>query len=141
MDEPARRLLEVAERVTPVWARRLVGRVFASQTPAPAARIDDTVATVTAMVKQGLQELFSQDPEAQRSNPLTIFRQATTPITELAASLGVPPVRRDEFETRSFPDDLYGLCPATWADISEDLVEPGLEWGAWKAAVIIYRHR
>ena len=141
MGEPVQRLLEVAERVTPVWARRLLDRVAAAHEKPTAEQSDEAVAAVTAMVKHGLQELCSQDPEAQRTNPLTIFRQATTPITELAVSLGVPPVRRDEFETRSFPDDLYGLCPATWADISEELVEPGLEWGAWKAAVIISRHR
>ncbi|MFM1751538.1 MAG: hypothetical protein RL119_500, partial [Actinomycetota bacterium] len=82
-----------------------------------------------------------QDPAEQRTNPLTIFRRATAPITALAQRVGAPPVQRDEFEMRSFPADIYGLYPITWADIDPRLVEPGLEWGAWKAAVIISRHR
>jgi hypothetical protein len=50
-------------------------------------------------------------------------------------------VERDEFSRRSFPDDMFGLAPATWADVDPSLVEPGLEWGAWKAATIIGRRR
>lgn len=141
MDPQPRRLLEVAEAVTPAWVERLVRRLVPEPDDALRARLSDIAAAVTKNVTTGLRELFELDPEAQRTNPLTIFRQATAPITELAMSLGVPPVLRDEFERRSFPNDLYGLHPATWADISPDLVELGLEWGAWKAAVIISRHR
>jgi hypothetical protein len=94
----------------------------------------------TALITD-LRDLLEQDPAEQRTNPLTIFRRATAPITALAQRVGAPPVQRDEFEMRSFPADIYGLYPITWADIDPRLVEPGLEWGAWKAAVIISRHR
>lgn len=141
MDPQPRRLIEVAEAVTPAWAEHLLRRLVPDPDEALRQRLSDIATTVTTNVTTGLRHLLELDPEAQRTNPLTIFRQATVPITELAESLGVPPVQRDEFARRSFPDDVYGLHPATWADIHPDLVEPGLEWGAWKAAVIISRHR
>jgi hypothetical protein len=36
---------------------------------------------------------------------------------------------------------VYGLSPATWVDIDEALVEPGIEWGAWKAATVMMRKK
>lgn len=141
MDARSTRLLVVAESVTPVWAEKLIDR-FAG---ASLASISDerratVIDQVTNQTLSGLRELLALDPELQRTNPLTIFRRATAPITALLTELNIPPVHRDEFEQRSFPDDVYGLYPATWADVSEQLVEPGLEWGAWKAAVIMSRH-
>jgi hypothetical protein len=59
----------------------------------------------------------------------------------LLTNLGCAPVVRDEFDERSFPDDVYGLSPATWVDIDEALVEPGIEWGAWKAATVMMRKK
>lgn len=139
MDSPAAQLLDTAERVTPEWARSLIERV--GKSGIEDSRAQKTVQAVTEQVQLALRQLLATDPESQRSNPLTVFRQATAPITALLTDLGIPPVQRDEFEQRSFPDDIYGLSPATWVDIHPDLVEPGLEWGAWKAAVIISRHR
>ncbi|MFM7870924.1 MAG: hypothetical protein ACKPBG_04495, partial [Actinomycetota bacterium] len=120
MDPQPRRLIEVAEAVTPAWAEHLLCRLVPDPDVALRQRLSDIAAAVTASVTTGLRELFELDPEAQRTNPLTIFRQATAPISELAMGLGVPPVQRDEFARRSFPDDVYGLNPATWADIHPD---------------------
>ena len=36
---------------------------------------------------------------------------------------------------RNFPDDVYDLSPATFADVDPALHEPGLVWGAAKAHV------
>jgi hypothetical protein len=90
---------------------------------------------------EGLRELLELDAEQQRTNPLAVLRAATAPIGRFLASVGATPVERDEFDQRSFPDDVYGLAPATWADIDASLLEPGIEWGAWKAATIIGRRR
>jgi hypothetical protein len=57
------------------------------------------------------------------------------------ADLGARPVQRDEFAERVFPDDVYGLSPAAFSDVSEDLVEPGIMWGAWKAKTVLDRRR
>ncbi|MFM7872046.1 MAG: hypothetical protein ACKPBG_10240, partial [Actinomycetota bacterium] len=87
MDPQPRRLLEVAEAVTPSWAEALLHRLVPDPTEALRQRLSDIATLITRNVTTGLRELFELDPEAQRTNPLTIFRQATTPITELAMSL------------------------------------------------------
>ena len=53
----------------------------------------------------------------------------------------MPPVVRPAFEEEAFPDDDYGLTPATWADIDPALHERGLVWGAAKAHVVLSRRR
>lgn len=142
MDERSARLIQVAESVTPQWAKSLIDR-FTGSSLAPVSEDPRAaiIESVTIQTLSGLRQLLALDPEQQRTNPLTVFRRATAVITAHLEELHIPPVRRDEFEQRSFPEDIYGLYPATWADISEELVEPGLEWGAWKAAVIISRHK
>ena len=96
---------------------------------------------VSKEVHDNLRDLLTLDVLEQRTNPLAIFRQATRPISELLTQVGCTPVMRDEFDERSFPDDVFGLSPATWADIDETMVEPGIEWGAWKAATIMMRQK
>jgi len=57
--------------------------------------------------------------------------------TAVLTDLGVPPVARDEFEERSFPDDRYGLTPHTFADLGDpDLGPLHLTWGIAKARVL-----
>lgn len=141
MDAPARQLLTVAERVVPSWVRSSIERHLVDANAGPSRDINAVIDRVAAGALRDLRDLLSLDPEQQSTNPLTVLRRATVPITAFLNESGVAPVRRDEFQQRSFPDDLYDLCPATWADVSDELVEPGLEWGAWKAAVIISRHR
>ena len=41
----------------------------------------------------------------------------------------------------TFPDDVYDLAPATFDDVSPDLHDPGLRWGAAKAHVHLKRRR
>jgi hypothetical protein len=42
-------------------------------------------------------------------------------------------VARDAFEQERFPDDVYGLMPASFADFGPEVGEAGLAWGAAKA--------
>ena len=49
-------------------------------------------------------------------------------------------MERDEFQVRAFPDDVYDLTPATFADVDPALGDPGLEWGA-QAHVHLARRR
>ena len=58
-----------------------------------------------------------------------------------AARAGVPPVDRDEFAARQFPDDVYDLAPTSFAELDPDLHEVGLVWGAAKAHVHLARRR
>jgi len=68
-------------------------------------------------------------------------RSATREVTDVLESVGIPEVERDEFAERAFPDDVYGLAPASFADIDQSLYEPGLEWGAAKAHAHLTRHK
>ena len=144
MDQYSTRLLETSEQVVAKWVERLI-RQHCDEQKISDPRVGDlrisVIAQVSTEVHDNLVELLSRDVFEQRTNPLAIFRQATRPITELLKNLGSPSVTRDEFDERSFPDDVYGLSPATWVDIDEAMVEPGIEWGAWKAATVMMRKK
>ena len=62
-------------------------------------------------------------------------------VTDVLRSAGVPPVVRDEMAESAFPEDLYDLSPATFADLAPELAEAGLVWGAAKAHVVLSRRR
>ena len=55
----------------------------------------------------------------------------------MLAAAGVPPVERDPFDTRSFPDDVYALVPQSLADLGDDDLAPMLMvWGIGKSKVL-----
>jgi hypothetical protein len=85
--------------------------------------------------------LLATDVDDQRTTPLSLVREGVRYPAAVLRSAGVPEVVRDEFAERSFPDDVYDLAPATLADVSPELHEPGLVWGAAKAHVHLRRHR
>lgn len=111
--------------------------------------VDDTVvgaASVAAVacvrdVAPEVHTLLSTDIDAQRTSPLELLRAAVHHPTGVLRGLGVAPVTRDEFAARAFPEDIYDLAPATFADLDESLAEPGLVWGAAKAHVHLARRR
>lgn len=144
MDEYSARLFRCIQEVVPSWAARLVdARLTANgltTSVSPDAR-RAALAETERLAVEGLRELLSLDAERQRTNPLAVLRSATSPLNRFLQSVGATPVERDEFDRRSFPDDLFGLAPATWIDVDPSLLEPGVEWGAWKAATIIERRR
>ena len=80
-------------------------------------------------------------PQARAADPLALLRTAVKYPTEVLAAAGVAPVERSDFDRRAFPDDLYGLTPAAWADIDPILHEPGIIWGAAKAFTVLSRRR
>jgi hypothetical protein len=137
-------LLQSVTAVAGPWAVRLVDERLTANGLFGLVPEESRLSAVTETERlaiEGLRELLELDAEQQRTNPLAVLRAATAPIGRFLASVGATPVERDEFDQRSFPDDVYGLAPATWADIDASLLEPGIEWGAWKAATIIGRRR
>jgi len=98
---------------------------------------DRAAAEVGAQVRA----LLALDVDAQRTGPLAVVRRAVAFPTQVLADAGVPAVVRDEFDDRAFPDDVYALAPASFADLDPDLREPGLVWGAAKAHVVLARRR
>lgn len=144
MDQYSARLLETSNEVVAQWVERLIRKHCDDQKISDLVvgdLLSSVVARVNREVHSNLHELLSLDVLEQRSNPLAIFRQATRSVSELLTQIGCTPKARDEFDERSFPDDIFGLSPATWADIDETMVEPGIEWGAWKAATIMMRKK
>jgi hypothetical protein len=94
-----------------------------------------------AEVEPRLRRLLADDVDVQRTNPLAILRSAVRFPTAVLLGAGVPPVRRDAQAEAMFPDDVYDLSPATFADLGPSVHEPGLVWGAAKAHVMISRRR
>lgn len=88
-----------------------------------------------------VRALLETDVDEQATGPLAVLRQAVRYPTEVLVDAGMPPVVRDEFAERAFPDDIYDLAPATFADLNPALHEPGLVWGAAKAHVVLTRRR
>ncbi len=94
-----------------------------------------------AEVGPAVRSLLAADVDEQRTTPLAIVRGAVVYPTAVLTAAGVPPVERDRFAERAFPDDVYDLSPATMADVDPSLAETGLAWGAAKAFVHKRRHR
>lgn len=88
-----------------------------------------------------ISELLATDVDDQRINPLAVFRSMVIHPIAVLDRHAVPTPDRTDWDRQAFPDDVYDLGPATWADIHESLTEPGLVWGAWKAAVVLRRRR
>jgi len=88
-----------------------------------------------------IEQLLLLDVDEQRSTPLALLREAVVYPTGVLAAAGVPERQRDEFTRRNFPEDLYELTPASFADISDAAQEAGIHWGAAKAHVHLARRR
>ena len=88
-----------------------------------------------------VRALLEADIDDQHNTPLTLLRQAVRYPTQVLRDAGVPPVARDGFAERAFPDDDYDLSPASLADVDPALADLGITWGAAKAFEHKRRHR
>ena len=129
----------------PVWIARRIHEIVqaapSGDKDAVAAQLASVTQQTQEFVREHLQQLLSEDVDAQRSNPLHILRRSTAIATEVLQSAQIPPVHRDEFYKSALPDDVYAIGPHTWRDLSEEVHEVGITWGAWKAATVIQRRR
>jgi hypothetical protein len=145
LDEPVRDLYLAAEAVVGEWLRRCVIDTAVRQLgscPEPLSDAAEVMARSAAPdTLRRLLVLLSTDVDEQRSNPLSVLRDAVAAPTAVLRDAGVPVVHRDEFAARHFPDDPYALGPAAWADVDPSLHEPGIAWGAWKAGTVLRRRR
>lgn len=127
------------------WVERVVAELASRWDPPLAARLNDEARAAGRVATEELapriRELLETDVDSQRTGPLALLREAVRFPTAVLAAAGVPAVSRDEFAERSFPDDVYDLSPASFADLDPELHEPGLVWGAAKAHVILARRR
>jgi hypothetical protein len=136
----------LADRViaaVPAWVARCVD----TRLPRAGPERDEVMARAGAAgrraqqeVAANLQALLAADVDAQRSTPLAVVRQAVSYPTEVLRAAQVPPVPRDPFVSERFPDDPYGLTPASLAAVDPELGEPAIAWGAAKAMAHRRRH-
>lgn len=130
----------------PGWVERCVADRVEAWTGAPPtpdvlAAAADAGERARAEVGDAVAQVLELDIDQQRVPPLSLLRAAVRYPTAVLDAAGVPPVVRDEFAERNFPDDPYDLTPANFADLDPDLHEPGLVWGAAKAHVHLRRRR
>ena len=133
------------ERALPGWVVRSVVQVAEAWRPGASAPLlgpaEDAGVAARAEVGPQVRALLALDVDQQATGPLAVLRTAVRFPTEVLRSAGVPPVARDAFAVEAFPDDAYGLAPASFADVDPALHEPGLVWGAAKAHVVLARRR
>jgi hypothetical protein len=122
-------LADAVAGALPGWVRRSVEGVLAAQgIPLDAglrADVDRAVAEATAEGDSRVRTLLATDVDRQGANPLAVLRSLVRHPTAVLRSAGAKPVPRDEFRERSFPDDVYDLAPASFADVDPSLHEPG----------------
>ena len=136
-------LATAVEAALPGWVERTVAHLV----EAYGGQLEDAVAVAAAdagrraadEIGAALRALLGTDVDAQATNPLSVLRGAVRYPAAVLREAGVPPVVRDQFAERAFPNDAYDLTPATWSDIDPSLHEPGLRWGAAKAHVVLAR--
>jgi hypothetical protein len=137
--------------VVPDWVRREVERLLdAWGTTATGATLDRTALRAEARqageaaaadLAARLRDLLSASVDEQSTTPLELVRRAVVYPTAVLREAGVPPVVRDAFEEARFPDDPYGLTPASLSAVDGSLTDPARAWGAAKAMAHMSRHR
>jgi hypothetical protein len=136
MQELATALADAIEAALPGWVERSVARRMGE-----AGRSEPEVTAAAAAaglraqreVGPRVRALLDADIDEQRTTPLSLLREAARYPTEVLRAAGVEPAERDDMQAALFPDDVYDLGPATFADVDPALTEPGLAWGAAKA--------
>lgn len=141
---PGEKLATAIEAALPGWVTASVSRLLTawrgSLDERAMAAAADAGRRAAAEVGADVRALLLADVDEQRETPLTLLRAATRYPTAVLRAAGVPPVEREAYRAQAFPDDVYDLAPATWADVSPELTGPGLAWGAWKATAHKARH-
>ncbi|MBM3659143.1 MAG: hypothetical protein FJW95_06525 [Actinobacteria bacterium] len=144
LDEASAAIVAGVARTLPDWIESRVafiadawGRLDDATRDALDLAAREVAGSASARVVADLQALFAADAAAQRSTPLEVVRSATADVSALLASVGIPPVERDAFAERAFPEDVYGITPASLADLGDDALGPlQLAWGLAKTQVL-----
>ncbi len=144
MAEGADAIVAGVERLGAAWVVHSVtdivdawGRLDAASRAATIEKAHVAGARAVTRIVAELRALFALDPAWQRATPLQIVRSLRREATEVLAGAGIPEVERDQYDVRSFPDDVYGIVPKAITDLGdEDLGGALLAWGIGKAKAI-----
>lgn len=148
------RLAQAVVAAVPGWVRQLVQSLLEAWQQAggeptegsPAAsavldRADEAGEFAAAMLEGELGRLLGADVDDQWTTPLALVRQVVSYPTSVLSEAGVPPVDRDRFVEQRFPDDPYGLTPASLGVLGPEVAEQAMAWGLAKAVAHRSRHR
>lgn len=138
--EYARVLAEGIAQALPGWVVLSVESRLVEMAPEVRAAAEAAGAAAAAEAGSEVARLLAADVDDQRENPLAALRRAVRYPTGVLLAADTAPVERDDFAIDRFPDDIYDLTPASFADIHPDLQTLGLTWGAAKAFVHRRRH-
>lgn len=136
IDEHAAALADAICAALPGWVERTVTRI------APELHDHAVLAGKEAVddICPRVRELLAADIDEQATTPLALLRDAVRYPAGVLAAANIAPVPRDPFDRDRFPDDAYGLTPASWVDVDPALHELGIAWGAAKAFEHKRRH-
>jgi hypothetical protein len=146
---PPEQLLAALDAAVEPWLERSLVMTAARQSHCAAEQLPpDLREEITveaqrqaAQALRQIQVLLATDVDQQRHNPLAVLRSAAIAAGAVLERYAISPVVRDDFEVTAFPADHYRLVPASWVDVDPSLQDPGITWGAWKAAQILHRRR
>jgi hypothetical protein len=144
MEEAAARILDGVEQHAAAWVLRAVtnildawGRLDTSAYVAAIAHARDEGNFAAERVTAELAVFFATDVDDQRTTPLAIVRSLRVEATNVLMAAGVPPVERDPYDERAFPDDIYGIVPKDLGELGdEDLGGALIAWGLGKSGVL-----
>jgi hypothetical protein len=131
----ARNLADGIEAALPGWVVRCVEQ----RDPGLRAEAEEAGERARTEIGPQVRQLLATDVDRQWTSPLDLLRRAVAYPTGVLRRAGVPPVARDSFAEQMFPEDVYDLAPASFADLDAGLSEAGIEWGAAKAHVVLSR--
>jgi len=138
-------LYQAVTRAIPHWITKQVSEIASLSIDETSkeftSALTDVAEHTLKVVSSDLLVLLATDVDAQQSNPLHVLRASTKSATQLLQTFGATPARRDDYEVRAMPDDVYAIGPLTWRDLGEEVHDAGISWGAWKAATILTRRR
>lgn len=138
-------LLAAAVEATPSWVARSVTDVVVAQRlevdDAHEERLREAGERAQRYIETNLGSLLETDIDQQRTTPLTIFRDAARFPVEVLHSAGAQEVHRIDVDRWAFPNDPFGVTPASLADMGPAVHEAGIAWGAAKAHVHLSRRR
>lgn len=138
-------LLDAAVEATPSWVESAVHRVVVAQgldlDEGHVERLRDAAERARGYVASNLGALLATDIDQQRTTPLTILRDAARFPVEVLHGAGAREVHRIDVDRWAFPNDPFGVTPASLADLGPAVHEAGIAWGAAKAHVHLSRRR
>lgn len=94
--------------------------------------VEGSILDATGRAVEGLTALLACPFDRQPEAPLEVVRRATSIVGEELDRMGVEPPGRDAEQERVAPDDLYGLAPASPAELGDRVLGASLAWGLEK---------